>query len=183
MTKRWIALFCALILLLSLAACGDSDGDTKANTEATASAADDPAMEKAFAAAFEADKSYDIDAMAQVEYAANFSKSVDKEAAVSSAKKMLEEIDEKSLEEYRESLSDMTYTILEETELTGTELKERIEKLSEDFRDTDKITAIVKLTYDVSQGDSDTAVNENAVEMIKVDGVWYCYLGKTTWEN
>lgn len=181
MIKRLTALICALMLMLSLVACGNDNADQKADTTSSAET-EEASAEAVFAKAFEADKAYDIDAMAEVEYSINFSKSIDKAERVKKTKQSIDELDEKTLEEYKESLKDATYTISESTKLTDEELKSRIAQLEPQYRDTDKITEIIKMIYEVHfPEDDDDDYNEDAVEMIKVDGKWYCYMGESTW--
>ena len=181
MMKKLTALLCAILMIVSLAACGGS-GDQGATQATTAAQTEDDAAEKAFAKAFEADKNYDIDAMAEVEYSVNFSESVDKEKRIQSAKDSLKEIDEETLNSYKEQLKDAEYHILEQTTLGKEEMQDRIAQLESQYRDTDKITEIRKLTYNVTMPDEEEPLNESAVEMIKVDGVWYCFMGETTWQ-
>lgn len=183
MTKRWIALFCALMMLLSLAACDDHGGDVDPTEASGADAAS--GAEEAFDKAFEADKAYDVDAMADVEYTVNFSKTLDKEACVKKAKDGVAQIDEDSLAAYIDEVRDARYTIIEKKPLDQEALKARIEELEPDYRDTDKITAIIVLTYTVTfpDDDGDTDSDESEVEMICVDGKWYCFMGETNWDS
>lgn len=178
MIKRLTALLLALIPMIALAACA---GEKKDKQDETTSQAEDTAAEETFAKAFEADKTYDIDAMAEVEYSINFGKSIDRDERVQKTKDSLREIDEEQLEEYKELLKDASFTIVDQTPLTGDELNNRIAQLEPQYNDTDKITEIIKMTYEVNFPDSDDDPRQDAVEMIKVDGTWYCYMGESTW--
>lgn len=182
MTKRISALICAVILLISLAACNNTDD--KSSTEATEAPQKALSAEEVFDKAFEADKNYDIDAMAEVEYTINFSKTLDKDACVKSAKDKLAAMDEEQLKKTKESMSGAKYTITKQAELSRDELTAEAAKLSESCRDTDKISKIIKFDFTVELPDVETYVPvSNSAEMICVDGTWYCYMGDTTWSE
>lgn len=182
MTKRLSALILALLMIFSLAACGEKDREDTHDDEPDSSQEEGMTAEEAFAKAFQADKDYDVKAMSEVEYAVNFKKDADKEERVKKAEDTLKGIDEETLKAYREELADLSYTILDETPLEGDELKNRIAQLEQDYKDTDKITEIIKVTYMVNEpGSDDENYSDNAVEMIRVDGTWYCYLGDDRW--
>lgn len=187
MIKKWVALLCALMMVFALAACGEKNGADQTSgdkEDETVSQVDSmTAAEEAFSKAFEADKAYDIDAMASVEYTVNFGADIDKDAVVKTANDAKAALDEEELEEYKEGLKDLKYRILEKTTLSADELSARIAELAEKFRDTDKITEIIKLKYTI---DSDTLTDaqvEKDVEMICVDGAWYCYMGDELWNQ
>ena len=179
MKKRILALLFTAAMLLSLCACSDNGASTDATSATEASS--EAGAEEVFAKAFEADKNYDIDAMAEVEYSINFSKSADKEERIQKTKDSLKEIDEDSLNSYKQQLASAKYSITETVPLNDDEIKSRIAQLESQYRDTDKITEIIKLSYQVTLSDGEEPVNDNAAEMIKVDGKWYCYMGETTW--
>lgn len=180
MKYRITALLLVFALVIALAGCSSESASDK--DDITPAASDENAAEEVFAKGFEADKTYDIDAMAEVEYSINFSKSIDKDERVKKTKESIEALDEKTLEEYKENLKDATYTITDSAKLTDAERKDRVAQLELQYRDTDKITEIIKLIYEVHFPDEDDSeYNENAVEMILVNGKWYCYMGENTW--
>ena len=177
-TKRLLALLCALTLLLSLAACGEGKEEEKKDD--TSSVPEEVTPEEVFDKAFEADKNYDIDAMAEVEYSINFGKSIDKTERVAKMKESIEQLDQDKLAQYKEQLKDASYTIVDKTALTEEEMKSRIAQLEPQYKDTDKITGIIKMTYEVDLGGSTGEPRQDAVEMIRVGDTWYCYMGEQT---
>lgn len=183
MTKRILAALCALIMMLSLAACGNQNDKSSQENQAeeeTAASEKETSAEDVFDKAFEADKTYDIQGMAEVEYSINFGKSADKDALVKKAQDGVDELSEDTLKAYKERIAGTTYVILEKLPLEGKELENRIAQLEPRYRDTDKITEIDKITYQVFDSNGNE-VNSSAVEMIKVDGTWYCYMGEDRW--
>ena len=183
MKLRWIAFCCAVLMLLSLAACADSDdAENAADSSATEENAV-PNEEIVFDQAFEADKTYDIDAMVQSEYTINFSKTLNKEKLIADAETAKEELDQDELAKYIEGMKEVHYQITGKAVMTDEELSKRIGELSEKYNDTDQITGITVLFYTVDSSDHSESADEMTVEMICVGGRWYCYMGDNMWRQ
>ena len=186
MKKRILTVICAVMIAVSLAACGESGGSDAEKTSSAQSVNEaelSSAAEAAFAKAFEADKTYDVDAMAEVEYTVNFSKTLDKAKLVEQAKQAKAVLDEEELEEYIGRLKDVKYRIIESKALSQEELKTRVVELSANYRDTDQITAIIKMKYTFDSDIDTTVADERDVEMICVGEKWYCYMGDDMWKQ
>lgn len=177
MIKRLLATACAAVMLITLAACGDKSDQKDEASESGSQKAATLSVEKTFEKEFEAAKSFDIDALAEVEYFINFGNGVDKEKYIEQSKASLAQLGEGELDKYIEAQKDLTYIITDQTELKDDALKKRIKELSASYRDTDKIEEIINITYRIEGGELTTAEVEKTAEMIKVDGQWYCNMG------
>ncbi len=181
--KKCAVLLCALILMIAFSACGDTNHTDQTAGEPTeaVSQADSLTAEKVFDKMFQAEKDYDVDTLAEIEYSVNFKSTADKEKLVENVRSAKNELDPDKLEEYKAGMKDLSYTILSKDALSADALAARKTELAaNDYRDTDKINEIIKLKYRVDSGSGDDT-QDKEVEMICVDGVWYCYIGDGLW--
>ena len=181
MMKKILALLCAVILLAGLAACGEKSsggGDDSGSDTDTVSAA---TMEEVFDKAFEAAKAYDADKMGEVDYVINFKKNTAKEENVAKISAQLDSLGEERLAQYREYYANAYYKITEQEAFSDDDREAYIAELSESYSDTDSITEIVTVSYDVYLSESDEPDSQSCV-MIRVGEQWYRYLGYDAWD-
>ena len=130
MIKRLLATACAAVMLMTLAACGDKSDQKDEASESGSQKAATLSVEKTFEKEFEAAKSFDIDALAEVEYFINFGNGVDKEKYIEQSKASLAQLGEGELDKYIEAQKDLTYIITDQTALKDDALKKRIKGLA-----------------------------------------------------